>query len=146
MTTLRILLAALFGSFGGVGATATEVPALMQLEKFVVNGRAINSFGFDIHTYVNAENKIHLMLIGQIAEGGSAFGRDLQPGDEIVKINGRPVRDFDRLVSPQSELGKLLLNRRPGDMLELEIIKRRPAKVTLRIDTPVKIEPSFGSR
>ena len=37
-----------------------------------------------------------------------------------------------------------LLNRRPGDTIELEVVKRRRAKITLRIDSALKILIAHG--
>lgn len=142
---LALLLPALFCT---LAAHATDEPATATatLERFIVRGKPINSFGFDIHIYVEPDKKIRFMLVGEVYESGAAAGRDLLPGDEIVKINGRSVKDFERVVSPSSALGKLLLYRHPGDTLELEIVKRRAAKLTLRIEKPIRIEPLFPPR
>ena len=41
---------------------------------------SVNSFGFDIHTYVDGEKKIRFMLIGEISESGAAFA-DIRSAD-----------------------------------------------------------------
>ncbi len=53
-------------------------------------------------------------------------------GDEIVKLGGVTVTEFDSQVARDSPLGRIFLNRTPGEPLDLEVLVRRPEKITLR--------------
>lgn len=53
--------------------------------------------------------------IGRLLEGGEAERSGLKEGDEVVAINGRPVKDWYQLVS--------LVQQSPGQELEFEVLR-----------------------
>lgn len=112
-----------------------EQPApdqITQLAPFRVHDDAINAFGFDLAIYWDkSTRKVTRVFIGTIQEGSSATALDVRPGDEIRKIDGRPVTEFDAGIGAGTEIGRLFLNRRPGAKLDLEIIRHRAATITV---------------
>lgn len=105
---------------------------ITRLEPFKVRDDPINSFGFDLAIYWDrGTRKVTRMFVGEIHEGSEAAELDLAVGDEIRKINGRPVTEFIAGVDAQSELGKIFLARKPGETLDLEIIRHRPGRIKL---------------
>jgi len=107
---------------------------IVKLDPFKVRDDPLNSFGFDLRIYYDKKNhKVSRIFFGPIHESSSAAELDVQPGDELVSINGRPVSEFPSGVEMGTELGKLFLDRQPGDALDLGIIRHRPGKVTVTV-------------
>jgi S1-C subfamily serine protease len=133
----RLLLVWVLLSPLGLLAHATEQPrtdgTVTKLAPFTVKDDPINSFGFDLNIYQDRKTKkITRIFFGEIKPGSSAEELDILPGDQIVKINGRPVTDFPARIDAGSELGKLLLAREPGEKLDLEIVRHRRETVTVQ--------------
>lgn len=105
---------------------------ITQLPPFKVHDDPINSFGFDLAVYWDrATRKVTRVFIGKIHENSAAAALDVQPGDEIRRINGRPVTEFDAGIGAGTELGEVFLDRRPGAKLDLDIIRHRPGRITV---------------
>lgn len=103
------------------------------LEPFKVKGAAASNFAIDIRILVDAgTNKVYKILITRVVEDSDAAELGLQTGDEIVKIDGVPVEGMDPKVDISSQIGRIFLNRQPGDKLKLEVLTRRIQEVTLR--------------
>ena len=103
------------------------------LEPFKVKGTAASNFAIDIRILVDAgTSKIFKILITRVVDDSDAAELGLQVGDEIVKIDGVPVEGMDSKVDVASQIGRIFLNRHPGDQLKLEVLTRRTQKVTLR--------------
>lgn len=135
MTPRPLLLGGLLVALVATAAATTpptEGP-VTKLAPFRVKDEAINSFGFDLKIYHDKQTKKVLRIFfGEIKSGSSAAALDIEPGDEIAKINGRPVSDFPAAIGVDSDLGKLFLARPPGDTLDLEIIRHRRETVTVK--------------
>jgi S1-C subfamily serine protease len=56
------------------------------------------------------------VLVRQVVPGGPADRAGLQPGDQIVKIGDKAIRDYDELANAVSE-------HKPGDQLTLHIMR-----------------------
>jgi S1-C subfamily serine protease len=74
-------------------------------------------------------------VVRTITPGGPADRANLQVGDRITELDGKPVRT-------PSDLGELVLGKRPGDRVRLEVVRggdTRTIEVTLgeRPDEPV---------
>jgi len=96
------------------------------LEPFKVRDNAIISFAIDIVIYASPETRtVTHIVISRVRPGTDAERAGLQAGDEIVKLDGEPVKGLDPRVVKDSPLGKILLNRDPGEPLKLEIITHR---------------------
>jgi S1-C subfamily serine protease len=106
---------------------------VLELEPFKVKGTAASNFAIDIRILVDAgTKKVFKVVVMRVAEDSDASDLGLQVGDEIVTINGVPVAGMDSRVDITSQIGRLFLNRHPGDSLKLEVITRRTQKITLR--------------
>jgi C-terminal processing protease CtpA/Prc len=120
---------------------AEEEP--VQLEPWVVKEDPINSFGFQLMIVIDRDSKkIVRAFVGEVIEGSSAHRSGLQPSDEVVKINGRPLAGMAAHVSPDSELGRLIIARRAGTMIDLEVISPRARKLVITAEeSPANMEP-----
>ena len=106
---------------------------VIALEPFKVQGTAASNFGIDIRILVDVRTKkVFKIVITRVAEDSDASDLGLQVGDEIVKIDGLLVQGMDPKIDTTSQIGRIFLNRHPGDQLKLEVITRRPQKITLR--------------
>lgn len=111
-------------------AIAEEEP--VRLEPWVVKGDPINSFGFQLMIVIDRDaKKIVRAFVGEVIEGSSAHRSGLQPNDEVVKINGRPLAGMESRIDRDSELGRLLLAQRDGTMIDLEVISKRTRKLVV---------------
>ncbi len=110
-----------------------EKEKAIELEPFKVHEKPIISFAVDIviHTDPVSRN-VTRILITRVLPRTDAERAGLQPGDEIVKLGGTPVQGLDATVVAGSPLGRLLLGRDPGDVLDFEIHTRRRQEHTLR--------------
>jgi C-terminal processing protease CtpA/Prc len=104
----------------------------VTLDAYKFTDQAIGSFTIAIRTAREADSRKTRIFIIEVAAASDAEGSDLRVGDEIVKIGGVPVENMDPLVTKETELGKIFLNRKPGAPLELEVVTRRTKQVTLR--------------
>ncbi len=133
------LFVALFAlSLGAAFATDAKPPAVdgkvVKLDPFKVRDDPLNSFGFDLRIYYDKKtHKVARIFFGPVQENSSAAELDVQPGDELVTINGRPVSEFPAGVEIGTELGRIFLARKPGDSVDLGIIRRRPDKITVTV-------------
>jgi len=106
---------------------------VVVLEPLKVAGTPIISYAVDIRIYADpGGNKVDRIFITRVWEASDAEASGVQAGDEIVKLDGKPVKEFEARVSVNSPLGQLLLNRKPGDALKLELLTHRTENVTLR--------------
>lgn len=126
-----LILLALSPAFGNEVAPPAD-DKVVKLEPFKIRDNAIISFALDIAIYVEPDTKkaTHV-LITRVHSGTDAAQAGLQPGDEIVKLDGVPVKGMDSRVVKNSPLGHILLNREPGEPLKLEIITHRTQDFTL---------------
>lgn len=110
---------------------ATE-GATVKLEPLKVHDDPINCFGFDLKIYYDKKtDRVTRIFFGEILEESSAAKLDVRTGDEIKAINGRPVTEFSARVAVDTELGKLFLARRPGEKLDLAVVRHRAATITV---------------
>lgn len=129
--SLIALLAAMAVLGTSAAPPATEGPAV-KLEPLKVNDDPINCFGFDLKIYYDKKtDRVTRIFFGEILPESSAAKLDMQTGDEIKAINGRPVTDFSARITAETELGKLFLARRPGETLDLAVVRHRSATVTV---------------
>ncbi len=112
---------------------APDTDEIVTLDPFKVHGTAISSYALDLRIVVSSvTKKIISIVITRVEENSDAAALGLQPGDEIMKVDGISVRDMDSKVNRDSQLGRLFLNRRAGEPLKLEVITHRPQQITLR--------------
>jgi membrane-associated protease RseP (regulator of RpoE activity) len=110
------------------------------LDPIKVKGSPIISFAIDITVYAEpGSRKIDRIFIKRVLPDTDAEKAGLQAGDEIVKLDGIAVKELDAIVSIESPLGKILLNRTPGEPLKLEVLTRRAQEFTLRAQRDLRL-------
>ncbi len=131
-----LLLGACIATLAAAKSDTSTAPANSQvvvLEPMKISGSPIISFAIDIAVYRDpSSKKVNRIFITKVWPGTDAESANLQVGDEIVKIDGVAVKEFDAVVSVESSLGKIFLNRVPGSPLRLEVLTRKTEKVILR--------------
>jgi len=83
---------------------------------------AVVAFSFIAH-----ERGVYLPVIGEVAEGTPAFEAGLQPGDEILAIDGREIEDageVGRTVFPRAGEEHTLRVRRGQETFELPVVPK----------------------
>lgn len=106
---------------------------VLVLEPMKIKETPLISYAIDIAIYADPKTKlVTRIFITRVMEDTDAARAGLQPGDEIVSLDGVPVKGLEPRVGPDSPLGKFLLNRDHGERLNFEIITRRTENVTLR--------------
>lgn len=105
---------------------------VVTLDSYDVRGRPVSSFPITIQVQYSAELKKTRLVIIYVTPDSDADRQGLRAGDDIVKIGGQPVEDMDPRVAKDSPIGKIFLNRKPGDRLDLEVVTHRTKSVTLR--------------
>jgi PDZ domain len=104
---------------------------VLVLDPFKVHGTPTNSFSFALQILITTDTKKVARIFITKVLPGDAQDLGLQPGDEILKIDGLPVEGMDSRLNPSSLLGRTLINRRPGDPLKLEVRIWRTKEVTV---------------
>jgi len=117
-------------------AAADKPPAtedkMLILDPMVIRTEPTGSFAIEIGITINPETKkIDRMFITDVMAASDADQAGLRAGDEIMKIDGRAVKEFDAIFRKDSDLGRVLRDREPGDPIKLEIVVRRTQSYTL---------------
>lgn len=116
----------------------------IELEPMRIHEKPIISFAVDIVIYTGTDNKaVTRIFITRVLPGTDAERAGLRQGDEILKLDRVPVKGMDPVVAAESPLGRLLLNRPPGDTMKFEVFTRRVQDHTLRAGRE-KSAGSFG--
>jgi membrane-associated protease RseP (regulator of RpoE activity) len=112
--------------------TKKDDPAI-ELEPFRVSGTPITSFPLELRVVMTKETRaVTSIIITDVLSSEETTRADIRAGDEILKINGRPVGDADDAIKHQSELTALLVNRPLHEKLRIEVRSPRLQTVTLR--------------
>lgn len=131
MKTLLLLVALLPVVLAAAQSPAKEEKVLI-LDPMVIRTEPVGSFAIEIGITINPDTKkVDRMFITGVRESSDADEAGLQTGDEILKVDGRPVQEFDAVLRKDSPLGRILRDRDPGDPLKLEIRVRRIQAYTL---------------
>ncbi len=120
---------------------APQDPVLV-LEPLKIHGSPIISYAIDMSVFADPKTKlVSRIFITRVLPGTDAERAGLQAGDEIVKLDGKSVKEFDAVISMESPLGEIFLNRDPGEPLRLEVITRRTQHFTLRAQRDDPLTP-----
>ncbi len=111
---------------------AEPAEKVVVMDAFKVQGNAVGNFAITVQVFIDKDTDRMKLIISKVAPGSDAERLGLMPSDEIVKIGGLTVADMEPEVGRDSPLGKLLLNRNSGDILDLEVVSHRPRAVKLR--------------
>ena len=115
---------------------AADLAAPVPMEAILVEAKPLTSFGLSLQMVAVRQNKqILRMFVRDVVPQSEADYAGLQPGTEILSINGRAVNTFAVGFTPESELGRLFVNRRRGDRILLLI--RPPGETDSRSVTLV---------
>jgi len=109
----------------------------VAMTPYVVKDVPISDFpiGFDV---LRQGNRITEVIVNLVPPGSTTDRAGVKIGDAIVAINGRKVVDYATGVGKESEIGRIFLNRKPGDEVALEILPaggKKVIKLTLRVST-----------
>lgn len=123
-------LATLLGKESAVDPTSAE--ASVTLDPMQVKSHPVSSYAFSFHTIFNEQTKRTRLIVATVDPNSDAADADLQPGDEIVSIDGELVSGMEPVVGKGTPLGRLFLNRPPGTPLQLEVVTHRTKRVSVR--------------
>ena len=134
MKSIRLLVALLFPV---LLLAADKPPAkgeqLLVLDPMMIRSVPIGSYAIEIGIKINPDTKkVDRMFVTGVRENTDADDAGLQPGDEIVKLDGRPVQEFDASLRKDAPLSRILIDRDFGEPLKFEILVRRKQTFTLR--------------
>ncbi|HEX2854007.1 MAG TPA: PDZ domain-containing protein [Opitutaceae bacterium] len=112
----------------------------VAMSPYVVKDIPVSDFpiGFDIMRNSGGD-RVTGIVVNLVPPGSTTDRAGVKVGDAIVAINGRKAVEFAAGVGKDSELGRIFLNRKPGDQVDLEILPAGATKsfpVTLRLLTP----------
>jgi len=134
---LFLPVSAVLGAADSVPATDPAETRIV-LKPYPVRDVPFNSYSFDVSVYANKQTHLitHLYITA-VGEGSDAEQLGLKAGDEIIKLDGKPVKAMHSEFTAGGELFQLLVNRRPGEKLQLEVMTHRLVEVTLIAPIPV---------
>src|SRR3954451_21297750 len=80
-------------------------------------------------------------LVAQVASGGAAAKAGVEPGDVIVQLNGRPIKNSDELV-------KMVVATKPGTSVPIKVLRNKQEKtINVTVDElDLDAEQSNGRR
>jgi hypothetical protein len=96
------------------------------------------SFVRELGASVSTHGEADALQIERVTRGGAADRAGLQPGAQIVSVDGVPV-------STAADLSTWLSDHRPGETIELGILRGgSEVAVTLRLDATTELEDDDG--
>lgn len=120
---------------------AAPVPAgAVALAPFRVHENPLTSFPVSLRVIRDPINDhIQRIFVTEVPTDSTTDRAGVKVGDEVLRIDDRPVTEFTGGLGRRSELGKVLIDRRPGSMVDLEILTpgaAKPRRVTLIAGQP----------
>jgi len=94
-----------------------------MLGAFTVSERPLQSFGFSVRIVRDSiTHQVEQITVDRVLPDSPAAAAGLGPLTSIRKINDKPVEDYLGSLERGSELFKLLMNRKSGDQITLEVL------------------------
>ncbi len=115
------------------------VPAdVVGMAPYRVRDNPISSFPIGFEVIRNpGSDRISSMVVNFVPAGSASELAGVREGDVIVAIDGRKSEDFAIGVGKDTELGRIFLNRKPGDQVRLELHRPGAEKTfTVRLRVP----------
>jgi hypothetical protein len=110
------------------------------LSSFGVTARPVGSFGFSVQALRDGlTQRVIELTVDHVAPNSEADVKGMAPLTQIVSIDGRDVHEFTASFANGSDLNRKLMDRKPGDRIELGVLvpgARFPKVVTLTEGTP----------
>lgn len=126
MLLARVILGGLCGLGPLVaGARAAEpatAPVVLDPVRVTENYEPKLSFGLSLDVWKDDRTgAITSIVLGRIQLDSDAEREGLTPLLRVLRIDGRPVEEFEATFRPGSELHQIFVGRRNGDKVTLEI-------------------------
>jgi hypothetical protein len=103
---------------------AAPVPAgATALAPFRVQDNPLTSYPVSLRVQRNhTTDRVEKIIVTEVPPDSNTERAGVKVGDEILRINGRPVVEFGGGVGRRSELGRILVDRPPGSTVELDLV------------------------
>lgn len=125
---------------------AAPVPAgAVALAPFRVHENPLTSFPVSLRVMRDpAGDHVQRIYITEVPADSTTERAGVKVGDEVLRINDQPVTAFTGGLGRRSELGQILIDRRPGSMVEFEILT--PGAAKSRLVTLIAGQPASALR
>ena len=117
-------------AFGMLRRSAPLPPGVVALAPVRVRNTPICDFAVSLSVrWSNRDNRVEAMRILNVPAGSDAALGGVKAGDAVVEINGRKIEEYAGGVGRDDELGRIFLNRKFGDTVDLKILPPGQGKV-----------------
>jgi len=105
--------------------------------------------GFPVSLQINHDRstrRVTAVVISEVTDLGAKEYPELRAGDTVIRIDRRNVAEFSDGIGADTELGRIFLNRKLGDVVELDLLEantKKPYSVRLRCFAPRLIDQVF---
>jgi predicted metalloprotease with PDZ domain len=133
MKSIRLLAALLSPVLLLAADSPPAKEKLLVLDPMMIRSVPIGSYAIEVGIKVNSDTKkVERMFVTGVRENTDAEDAGLEPGDEILQLDGRSVQEFDASLRKDGPLSRILIDREFGEPLKLEILVHRKQTFTLR--------------
>jgi hypothetical protein len=119
----------------------------VTLEPYTVKDSPLISYPISFSvTRDRKANHVNEIIVSEVPEGSLTEKAGVKPGDKVIRINGRPAETFTAGVTRTSELGRIFIDRPPGETVQLDLLApgtRKPFSVTLESESITPHVPKF---
>lgn len=109
----------------------------VAMDAYTVKNTPVSDFPLSIDIERSPDNaRVATITVSGVPADSTTERAGVQQGDVVLSINGRKSTDYAAGVGKDTELGRIFLNRSPGDEIVLEIARPglpAPLKVRLRV-------------
>lgn len=123
-------------------------PGVVAMAPYHVKKQPLTSFPISLDIREDPRTgRVAGIVVTDVPPGSMTQRAGVKVGDAIVAVNGRKTVDFPAGIGKGSALGRIFLNRSPGDEVNLEIKPAaggKPFRVTLRVPGGWSEDNPFG--